>query len=173
MFSLFRESFTLNLLVFNSCQNSKPFSGLKVAKIDLKIAITWAVMVQLGSNLTWILLEVVFQWIWSHFFTYFVKIWVFWQVFFQFLAIFSLKWPKIETRAAEGGATPLQCMCYLYQEVFRYSDCWCHWWRNHDILLMSSSLTTNHVNASSFIKVWSNRNQSTVKSLMTSSWGHW
>ena len=37
---------------------------------------------------------------------------------------------------------------------------------------MSSSLTTNHVHASSFIMIWSSRNQSTVKSLMTSLWGH-
>ena len=43
-----------------TCKEKSPFSGLKMAKIDLKIAITWAVMVQLGSNLTCILLGVVF-----------------------------------------------------------------------------------------------------------------
>ena len=55
---------------------------------------------------------------------------------------FEKKYLRV-TRAAEGSATPRQCSCYLYQAVFHYNDCWCHWWRNHDILLMSSSLTTN------------------------------
>ena len=110
-----------------------------------------------------------FLWHFNHF------LWLFYDIstkFHPYFMTFLWYFDNIsKTKAAEGGATPWQCSCYRYQAVFYYSDwqwllSWCHRW--HDIMLMSSSLTTNHVRASSFIKIRSSRNRITV----TSSWQH-
>ena len=42
-------------------KEKSPFWGLNLLKIDLKTLITWAVVVQMGSNLIYELLGVVFQ----------------------------------------------------------------------------------------------------------------